>query len=322
MKKIMMLLTISYFFSTIAYTQLNVNANGRVGIGTKSQIVKLDVVDSNTTDGCVMRLNGSGTTSAVELRLNDLLYPGVFWFIQKRGYGFGSEPNNFYIGYTGNNGVSFTHGMSITTSGRVGLGEPIPLYKLDVKGDVRTRVLRLTAEDSTYAGIEGGQILFDSSSTSYKSWCLDVYQNRFRIFNPGFERFNILSDGKVGIGTATPSSKLEVNGSAQFDTLILDPQNTSTEGGEINFKGAGTYPTWNADVNAISFRLHSGGKARFSVDTSGVTTITDILKLTPRSTKPTSPSNGWIYYDSADKHLWCYTNGYWKGLDTNATKTP
>ena len=39
--------------------------------------------------------------------------------------------------------------------------------------------------------------------------------------------------GNVGIGTATPSSALDVNGIAQVGYLYVNPQDAANEGGEI-----------------------------------------------------------------------------------------
>lgn len=43
-------------------------------------------------------------------------------------------------------------------------------------------------------------------------------------------------------------------------------------------------------------------------------TIDDILKLTPRTTTPTSPSAGMIYYNGTDNNLYLYTTG-WHTID-------
>jgi hypothetical protein len=43
--------------------------------------------------------------------------------------------------------------------------------------------------------------------------------------------------------------------------------------------------------------------------------INDVLRLEPQFSAPSSPSNGDIYINSTDNHIYCYLNGSWKQLD-------
>lgn len=43
--------------------------------------------------------------------------------------------------------------------------------------------------------------------------------------------------------------------------------------------------------------------------------ISDVLRLEPRATAPASPSEGDIYVNSTDHHMYCYLNGVWRQLD-------
>ena len=47
---------------------------------------------------------------------------------------------------------------------------------------------------------------------------------------------------------------------------------------------------------------------------TGKVTINDVLKLTPRSSAPASPSEGEIYVGT-DYHIYCYLHGAWIQLD-------
>ena len=42
--------------------------------------------------------------------------------------------------------------------------------------------------------------------------------------------------------------------------------------------------------------------------------ISDVMRLEPRAAAPSNPSNGDIYVNSTDNHVYCYLNG-WKQLD-------
>ncbi|MCK4568926.1 MAG: hypothetical protein KAT76_01475 [Bacteroidales bacterium] len=44
-------------------------------------------------------------------------------------------------------------------------------------------------------------------------------------------------------------------------------------------------------------------------------TINDVLKLAPRITAPSNPTEGELYVNSLNHHIYCYLNGSWKQLD-------
>ncbi|MCD4724449.1 MAG: hypothetical protein K8R63_06360 [Bacteroidales bacterium] len=44
-------------------------------------------------------------------------------------------------------------------------------------------------------------------------------------------------------------------------------------------------------------------------------TINDVLKLAPRASAPTGPTEGEIYVNSTNNHIYCYLGGSWKQLD-------
>ena len=43
--------------------------------------------------------------------------------------------------------------------------------------------------------------------------------------------------------------------------------------------------------------------------------ISDVMRLEPRASAPANPSEGDIYVNSTDHHIYCYLNGVWKQLD-------
>lgn len=66
--------------------------------------------------------------------------------------------------------------------------------------------------------------------------------------------------------------------------------------------------------NVTGLQINSSGYLNLS---ASVIEINDILKLTPRSTTPGSPTNGMtiISGSGADQHIYCYLNSTWKQLD-------
>ena len=103
--------------------------------------------------------------------------------------------------------------------------------------------------------------------------------------------------GNVGIGTGEPEGKLDVAGVTKTDYLLVDPQNTTIEGGEIQLSGAGGNPPWLLDVYQDRFRIHSEGEEKVTITRSGKVGI------------GTPPEEGYRLYVNGP----AYATGGWQG---------
>lgn len=76
---------------------------------------------------------------------------------------------------------------------------------------------------------------------------------------------------------------LLISNSGNAQTLIVPPQNTTNEGGEVNLQGAGTYNEWKIDNYSGSYRLFTGANTFFNLDNQGRYTLNslqyNLLKL-------------------------------------------
>jgi len=161
----------------------------------------------------------------------------------------------------------------------------------------------------------------------------------------GNEVLRVNSNGKVGIGLTNPDSMLQVEGTAKVTQLIssgtpegiitLHRQNNEAGGGKLLFKNLAAWYEWNiyqTDGTSSDLRI-AGGSGKSNYDdlpdrltitnggNVGIGTtsparklhISNVMRLEPRASAPSSPANGDIYFGT-DGYVHIY-NGAWNKLD-------
>lgn len=215
---------------TVGTTQL-VASGGNVGIGTGSPSAKLTVV-SGTNNGIVVN---DGT-------VNTIIY--------------NTSSTNGSVGTTTNHPMAFytnnSEKMRIDSSGNVGIGTSSPSAKADVNGTVRVTSQTVPTSGSglelIFAGATSYLVSYDRTGSSFLP--LRFQGSAFHFDLNGGEAMRLDSFGNVGIGTSSPSTKLDVNGTV-----------TAT-----SFSGAGTGLTGTASGlsiggNAVTASSCSGNAA-------------------------------------------------------------
>jgi hypothetical protein len=207
--------------------------SGNVGVGTSSPGEKLEVagtfeVDHASSGALAYLKGGSDDTSyewvgfySGETRQGIMLWDGPW-------SGAGNRSNEFSI--TAENGNWLTLTSSTGTSilgGNVGVGTTSPAEKLHVNGSVRgnqSGALRIST-GSGYVDIgpkNTGWSHFYTDRTRYwfntgltvETGNIGSYNENLSLQTSGTTRMTILtSNGNVGIGTTSPATKLQVNGS-------------------------------------------------------------------------------------------------------------
>ena len=189
------------------------DANNRVGIGTGSPAYTLDIATSSSP---TVRITRNGAT---DLRLSASIVG-----------------NGAFIGTYSNSPVSFLTNSAvqavITETGNVGIGTTSPSVKLEIADSIP--VLRITGTrnaswtiDQTMASLE--YFSEDASGTAANSVRASInlvnetsvfgsttglsFSTKGDVAGLPTERMRINASGNVGIGTTSPTSRLQVKGS-------------------------------------------------------------------------------------------------------------
>jgi len=245
--------------STSVDNILTVTRDGKIGLGTNAPASKLELFGSS---GGILLTNNSSNdetraiSAAIQTNeIRGLSAAGLDAGQLRLSAGGGTNPNNIsYIDMYGYNtrdiriGTAGAERIRIDGSGNVGIGTTLPTQKLEVIGaqlikpaaswSVGDSAVLYLGDGSSYLANANGTSLdigayhgiSVKSSTANNSG--DAYL--FRILNYTNEKFRVDTNGNIGVGTTSPSAKLDVNGSLKIASLA---QQSLTENGYIQIGG-------------------------------------------------------------------------------------
>ena len=238
-------------------TKLLVDQTGNVGIGTASPSQKLDavgIIKSSGASNSLMFENRNDSTKTWE------------W------YSLGTGSSGFAGLYKNHNTPATAFVVTDTGSVGVGITNPSGLWSGD------QRVLHLFSSGGTAAGMRISSVNataeFFSSAGSVEWGLYSNTASPFTIYTNGSHRFRITSDGNVGIGTTSPSTRLHLyNTSANCELRITadssnDPIIRLT--GENNGTGEGLLIYYDNDIGDTYFKNIYPATNAFHFDTASV----------------------------------------------------
>jgi hypothetical protein len=201
-------------FSSDASNLVWDDTNNRLGIGTTTPAYKLDVAGDIHISNSTPYLIFTDTDTNAESRIS--ASSGVGSLIIDADYNNEQAGTNIIFNSDG------SERMRIDDSGRVGIGTTAPSQELDVNGDIVVPVGNGIMFDRVGSD---SHILYKEtpSSSTYGSPDDVVLRNpngaRLRFQTNGTnDRMTIDSSGNVGIGTTSPSYKLDVDGDINMRT--------------------------------------------------------------------------------------------------------
>jgi hypothetical protein len=207
---------------TIAFSEggaeaMRIDSSGNVGIGTASPAVKLTVDSGSVALGAVLNsTNAVGSQFRMDNSGTPFGYIGTPNGILGSGGATGLAIRSENILAFGSGGA--TERLRIDSSGRVGIGTASPAYGLDVSGGINSYGLNVTGlggfqNGASKFGVDnngGTTRLYSSGPDSSTRGAFDF---RGTDSVGALDRSHMVIDlnGNVGIGTASPSAKLELS---------------------------------------------------------------------------------------------------------------
>ena len=211
----------------------------RVGIGTNSPDTKLDITATGP-NGMVINTdaNDTGNSGRIFFRNSS----GSYSMYKVGGY------LRINSGATAGSSSGGTNLISIGSN--VGIGTTTPDYKLDVAGAIGIDDYIWHNGDNSRIGFEGNDAI--------------------RLYTAGSVAMQINSSQNIGIGTTSPSTKLEVNGTSNFTGEMYIDHGGSDYAPGINFMGGTNTPGSNTYENAkLAYYDNSGtGNMRYLINRS------------------------------------------------------
>jgi hypothetical protein len=229
--------------TAIGYVALDSNTTGSYNVAIGRQ-----ALEANTTSSYSIAI-GTAALSSSTGQSNTAL-----------GYSAGSTlttgTNNTLLGYdaepssaTVSNEVTIGNDSVTVTrlKGNVGIGtsSPSQLLHINSTGAIKTRLQRSSNYSDISIGVSG-ELNFDNLSSNGFGWYIN-----------SSEKMRITSTGNVGIGTSSPSSKLEVNGTITIGTGTGTYQAGVLGFSDVNF-GFGYRPPRAGLIAAHSFQTFNG----------------------------------------------------------------
>lgn len=202
--------------------RMRITSTGNVGIGTTSPLSRLHVVSGEIGNGANkgIRIEGHNGTKDYSIRT------GVS--------GIENTSLAFYDETAGANRIV------ITSAGNVGIGATSPGYKLEVdnSANAANNYIAVISNNSNNSGV-----LFRDAGGNRGLIFANPDNDLVFMANGTSEKMRINASGNVGIGTTSPSQKLEVNGNVLINGAAPYISIKTTQTGTPDWKIYNSYNT-------------------------------------------------------------------------------
>lgn len=317
-----------------ASNKVRIQANGNVGIGTTAPAALLHI---NKSAGNYIKLSTGGSVADTQQGLlhygrfvsgTTPAFPGQLTSFIKEVRNGSNAAFSLQFGTVNSTSADASTKMMLRYDGRVGIGTTSPSQALHVVGNVRASsgvyvggtqsYLYENANNSVSLRVGGDGPYFRFKDLGSNLMEVGNASGSISLITSGSERVRFTGDGKVGIGTSSPSQKLHVQGTSLLKgEVIVAATGTNGEGGQITLKNpngtdtGGTMDISSANVHRIfsvaddyllqmgqlggtggKIQLHTAGSERMRITADG--------KIAIGTTNP----GGQVHVESASGAGW------------------
>jgi hypothetical protein len=261
-------------FATTNTERMRITSGGLVGIGTSSPSSMLHINTTSSSQTSMFLTTAWGGTS-VQMRLNA-----------------NETTQQFNLALESNHPMAFwtnsTEKMRITSGGNVGIGTSSPTNKLHLVNDGNT----VAAFRITDTNANGSFLVLNASDTDSGIIANGASAIPLDFYTGGSVRMRITSGGNVGIGTSSPSSKLQIDGETRIvysKAVASNPLDVSSFSGiitvntnNVNGSLSGLAMYANSDYNAAAgiFASRTSGTSADLVFYAGSATAGERMRIT------------------------------------------
>jgi hypothetical protein len=252
---------------------LRIKGDGSVGIGETNPLDKLHIKDGGiiVEQGNILIASSSNAEGGED---GGGTGKPTLWFSEAEGtavesYSMGIEYDGDDLS-SGSNRISIVNGssvelMSVQLDGKVGINTTSPGEFLDVNGSIKIRE----------TGVGNGLLLHTNSGISITNNLMQVWSSQTSgisfhtngVGDGSLERMRITSTGLIGIGTSTPSAKLDVVGDIKHTGLTMTDGTNVDQLKTTTFTSALT-TSW-TDVTGVSGTYLATGSYIVQIESNG-----------------------------------------------------
>ncbi|MFC1546793.1 hypothetical protein ACFL4O_03635, partial [bacterium] len=274
--------------SSLTENKLYIDGTGNIGIGTQSPKGKLGIQGSFATPlyyehGRIILNNdedyGIGAGMIDEADDLDLyIWSGQDSIGENKDIRFMSTSNGL------SNPSTWQTNMIIKgKSGYIGIGTTEPQYQLDVNGSIHLKTGGIYFADGTSmlsAGTGSATTLTNNLDAVITADADGNTSGEIQFNISGTEKMVILNNGRVGIGTETPTEELEVNGTIKINALTIGTTNISeNEVSVIDNVTAGTAGAGKALVLDSNKKINELDITSLKLNGTQITSTADELNI-------------------------------------------